>query len=173
MTLPHILFAAALGIITSASAFAHPFHVCTGEMEYNAQTKRWEVSLKMHPSDIEAAIRKKTGKKVDVAAKEGSPELTDYLTTHFQLSCAAPAKIGSKAKLEFVGAELERGWLWVYFELPAPAGKGAVSLSHTVLLDQVDKQINTMLVKKNGRKSSLQFTIEKRKAENALLTAAE
>lgn len=168
-----VLLATALSLLTGALTLAHPFHVCTGEMEFNAQTKRWEVAMKMHPTDIESAIRKKTGKKIDVAVKEGSPELTEYLATHFQLSCAEPAKKASEAKLEFVGAELERGWLWVYFELPAPEGKGAVSLSHTVLLDQVDKQINTMIVKKGGKKSSLQFTVQKRKAECEYFTASE
>jgi hypothetical protein len=150
--------------------FAHPFHICTGEMEYNAKTKRWEVAMKMHPSDVETAIRKKTGKKVDVAVKEGSPELVEYLSKHFRLLRSETSKGAEKAKLEFTGAEMERGWLWVYFELPAPEGEGAVSLTNTILLDDVEKQSNTMLVKSGGKKASLQFTSEKRVVGSELLS---
>jgi hypothetical protein len=167
--------AALLGIfsiaLAASQAHAHPFHLCSGEMEFNAKTNRWEVALKMHPSDIETALRKKTGKKVDVAAKEGSPELSAYLTKHFQLTRAEPAKSDEQPKLEFVGVEIERGWLWVYFELPAPLGKGPVTLTHSVLLDEVEKQSNTILVRNKGNRASLHFSSEMRKVGNELLAA--
>lgn len=158
-----------LAIGCTSTAFAHPFHLCSGEMEFNPKTKRWEVAMKMHPSDIETVIRKKSGKKIDVAAKEGSPELTDYLSKHFQLTSDEPAKGDAQQKLEFIGAEIDRGWLWVYFELPTPEGKGAVSLTHSVLLDEVEKQSNTILVRNKGKRASLHFTSEKRKVGSDLL----
>jgi hypothetical protein len=168
-----LIIAITLGFTTSA--LAHPFHLCSGEMEFNPKTKRWEVAMKMHPSDIETVIRKKTGKKIDVAAKEGSPELVDYLSQHFQLTAAEPAKAAAEnraeQKLEFIGAEIERGWLWVYFEIPAPEGKGAVTLTHSVLLDDVEKQSNTILVRNKGKRASLHFSSDKRKVGNELLAA--
>ena len=172
-----LIVALTLGI--TSTALAHPFHLCSGEMEFNPKTKRWEVAMKMHPSDIETVLRKKTGKKIDVAAKEGSPELVDYLSKHFQLVCAEPAKSkpaennaaekSEQQKLDFVGAEIERGWLWVYFEVPAPEGKGAITLTHSVLLDEVEKQSNTILVRNKGKRASLHFSTEKRKVANDLL----
>lgn len=159
----------------ASTALAHPFHLCSGEMEFNPKTRRWEVAMKMHPSDIETVIRKRTGKKIDVAAKEGSPELVDYLSKHFQLTCAEPAKAPTNTteqqKLDFVGAEIERGWLWVYFEVPAPEGKGEVTLTHSVLLGEVEKQSNTILVRNQGKRASLHFNAEKPKVASDLLSA--
>lgn len=159
-----------VGAMAASPAFAHPFHLCSGEMEFNTKTGRWEVAIKLHPSDLETAIRKKAKKKVDVTIKEGSPELLEYLTKHFALSIAEPAEKKEQGKIEFVGAEMERGWLWLYFELPAPEGKGAVSLTHTILLDEVDKQSNTILVRNSGKRASLHFSKEKRKVEHELLS---
>ncbi len=161
------------GAMAASPAFAHPFHLCSGEMEFNTKTGRWEVAIKLHPSDLETAIRKKAGKKVDVTIKEGSPELLDYLTKHFALSIAEPAEKADKneqGKIEFVGAEMERGWLWLYFEIPAPEGKGAVSLTHTILLDEVEKQSNTILVRNSGKRASLHFSKEKRVVGSELLS---
>lgn len=166
-------FALLLLAVIAPRAMAHPFHLCTGEMEFNLQTGRWEVALKMHPSDLETAIRKRTGKKIDVTAREGSPEVIDYLTKHFQLRCEEPAREEEPVKIEFVGAELERGWLWVYFELPAPQGKGLVSLTHAILLDDVDKQANSVLVRNHGKRATLHFTSAKRTAASELLSAGK
>ena len=46
------------GLATSqvlAESVVHPFHISVAEMEYNPKSKRFEVSLKMHASDLESA----------------------------------------------------------------------------------------------------------------------
>ena len=42
--------------LTVAGSFVHPFHLCVGQMKWNAETKLWEVSLRLHPQDLEKAL---------------------------------------------------------------------------------------------------------------------
>lgn len=45
------------GLWSSATVMAHPFHVCVGQMTWNAEAKHWEVSLRLHPQDLERSMR--------------------------------------------------------------------------------------------------------------------
>lgn len=45
-------------------ALAHPFHTSTAEIEFNKQSKRAEVSLKLQVTDIEAALQARAGRRV-------------------------------------------------------------------------------------------------------------
>ena len=38
------------------TAYAHPFHLCVGQMQWNGASKVWEVSLRLHPQDLENAM---------------------------------------------------------------------------------------------------------------------
>jgi hypothetical protein len=45
------------GLLSSAKVLAHPFHVCVGQMTWNAEAKHWEVSLRLHPQDLERSMK--------------------------------------------------------------------------------------------------------------------
>jgi hypothetical protein len=45
------------GLWSSATVVAHPFHVCVGQMTWNVEAKHWEVSLRLHPQDLERAMK--------------------------------------------------------------------------------------------------------------------
>jgi hypothetical protein len=45
------------GLISPANVSAHPFHVCVGQMTWNAESKHWEVSLRLHPQDLERSMK--------------------------------------------------------------------------------------------------------------------
>jgi hypothetical protein len=45
------------GLWSSATILAHPFHVCVGQMTWNAEAKHWEVSLRLHPQDLERSMK--------------------------------------------------------------------------------------------------------------------
>jgi len=36
---------------------AHPFHVCVAQMTWNQESRLWEVSLRLHPQDLERAMK--------------------------------------------------------------------------------------------------------------------
>ena len=181
----------------------HPFHICIGEMEWNEAEGKWEISLRMHPSDLQTAVSRVAGSRVEIdPEKKEIPELTRYLQSHFRLGkefTEPKGKIGNTdpkansdrkrnvdekpraqsseskgenevasngensklpdpdARFRWVGMELERGWIWVYFEIDSPKEERELFLTHQVLLKDVENQVNTIVVKRGDRRTSLRF----------------
>lgn len=71
-----------------SSLCAHPFHLCVGQMKWNTEAKVWEVSLRLHPQDLEKAMNAELQKAQRTQQitidDDGFPELaTNYLASHF------------------------------------------------------------------------------------------
>jgi hypothetical protein len=61
--------ACCLVFATSANAFEspHPYHVSMAEVNWNAETKKFEVALCVWPSDLEKALGQQEGRTIDLA----------------------------------------------------------------------------------------------------------
>lgn len=159
------------------SLASHPFHVTTAEARWNPESGRLELSVRCHPIDLENAIRKMTGKQIDL---DKTPEvdnlITDYLNQHFILrdpakedkesanlkikqpaeKTKAEAQLGL-AKLHWVGKEIDAKWAWLYFELEPESGAGDLTLTNTLLMEVLEDQTNTVLVLQGSKRKSLLF----------------
>ena len=174
-----------LCMLFGSQAIAHPFHLCVGQMKWNAQSKVWEVSLRLHPQDLEGAINKEqlqNGSKAKVGIDDDcfADLATQYLSSHFFLRRTPLAMnkeeftaiVGSHSKsregadsdtskLKWIGNEQERGWLWIHLELTPPtvdAERQKLWFVHSLLIANVDRQENTMAIDPvASEKFSLQF----------------
>ncbi|MEM7560274.1 MAG: DUF6702 family protein [Planctomycetota bacterium] len=164
------IFVCLVGIaaaIQAASPTLHPFHISVAELEFNAKSKRVEVSLKLHSTDMDNALSADLGKRVDVEKDKVDKELTKYLEGHFYLlpeSAAKAEEVTEKtplSKVHFVGKELDKGWLWVYFEMELPKTDEPLALVNTVFLDRIKDQINTVSVRANAKRESMKMTRKK------------
>lgn len=77
-------------ILCGTIACAHPFHLCVGQMKWNTESKVWEVSLRLHPQDLELAMTNEmfagdVTKKVSTEDSEFPAQVTEYLGRHFFL----------------------------------------------------------------------------------------
>lgn len=63
----------------------HPFHVCIGQMRHNAQSGTWEVSLRMHPRDLELALSDLHKESVARESENFSKVAVDFLENQFFL----------------------------------------------------------------------------------------
>jgi hypothetical protein len=165
---------------------AHPFHICIGEMEWNQETLSWEVSLRIHPDDLQRAVSRCAGERIELKlGEESQPQVMSYLQSHFYLrsgdegsnvrqldsqgnSTQASQSEASRVEgsdsahthrstLKWHGSEMEKGWMWIYLELTPPQAPGPLHLVHEVLLDDVEKQSNTMVILRGDKKQSLRF----------------
>ncbi len=79
------------------------------------------------------------------------------------------------SRLELVGTEASRGWFWVYFRLyelkaepidrtSEAKADGGRFLYHTILLDQVEDQSNTLLVRRGKLRKSLTFQADSKRS---------
>ena len=112
--------------------------------------------------------------KPDQGSSESSVE-EDALAQQPQGDAASNRPQGTKvSRLELVGTESSRGWFWVYFRLheskpefpegtPDAKAKPVRFLHHTILLDQVEDQSNTLLVRKGKLRRSLAFQADSRR----------
>lgn len=190
----------------------HPYHVCVGEMDWNADRGCWEVALRLHPSDLQTAISQLAGRRLELdGSQEAEKFVLQYLSQHFgwigldadqrpwplpreraerepqldlgndSVAAERPAGEGPLAELHWLGSELEKGWMWLYFELapppklsgeakpgadsPSPGRPLRLGLQHSLLLDLVEDQTNTLVVRTGAQRQTLRFTAERRQRE--------
>ena len=158
---------------------AHPFHISTAEMEFNAERGVIEVGLRVHSIDMERALSNMTGRRVTIESQAFDEHVVGYLKNRFLFShnpaelekrasvadkTAASGSLDGKAT-KLVGKELEGSWLWVFFEMKAPpfgkAKDGHANaewgLLNRVLIDLNDGQINTVTVRFGGKRKAMKM----------------
>jgi hypothetical protein len=166
-----------LGLTTIAQA-VHPFHVCIAQMQWNAQQRCWEVSLRLHPQDLERALAREKGGPVSIDDRDFQEKAIPFLSKHFSI-LHAPDSISNKdlltaierdeksfpqSELRWIGMEPERGWLWIHLELTPPSDRSASGSSgntawliHSIFLDTIDRQENSVRIIHGTERYALQF----------------
>lgn len=178
-------------ISSTTAADMHPFHLCVGQMKWNAESHRWEVSLRLHPQDLELAMNVEAAQenpdltvKTSVEDSDFPEKATLYIDRHLFLrrsaaattlkemtailksASAAEIQEDNRSKVNWIGMEQEKGWLWIHLEMESPkweTDKEKLWMVNELLLDSVPKQENTMAVDPVVKpKFSMQFKKEER-----------
>jgi len=155
---------------------AHPFHVCVGQMEWNEEKQHWEVSLRVHPQDLERAVEQAQRKPCSIEDPDFSDQVIPFFNKQFAIVdlpasksvsevIAAMDSMDSKespprSDLRWVGMESERGWLWIHLEMIPPnkiAPDHPAWLVHRIFLDTIDRQENSVRIINGTNRYSLQF----------------
>lgn len=97
--------AAAAGASNALAAGPHPFHISTAEMEYNAEEQRLEVALKLHSIDLENALSRQAGRRINVEKDDIKALVEKYLNQHFQIFAVETASKNAALKNEGAGDE--------------------------------------------------------------------
>lgn len=157
-------------------ACAHPFHISLAEMEYNPQSGRWEVSLKVHVVDLDRSLKQLSeGAKVDLKQAESAQLVEEFLDRYVYLLPLEDAQqitsdwiaertatdLGKipRSQAKYIGHEQETSWVWLYFELqPPPDTSGDLALVNAVFLDTLEKQINTVSIRQGIKRHALKLT---------------
>ena len=139
---------------------AHPFHASIAEAEWNAKTKNLEVSLWVHPTDLEKALSRRSKKPID----------PDKTTNLYQLSKADLSEVfiikdanGKQKKLDWVGKEIKVKGAWLYFQFPLPNGPEGVRISNRIFFELLKDQENTITIqdRKHKRRQSVVCTFSR------------
>lgn len=152
---------------------AHPFHVCVGQMQWNDEKQHWEVSLRVHPQDLERAIAQEQNKRCSIEDSDFSEQVIPFLNKQFAIVDSPETKSVSeviaaldseesppRSELRWVGMESERGWLWIHLEMIPPnhiAPDHSAWLVHRIFLDTIDRQENSIRIIHGTNRYSLQF----------------
>lgn len=137
-----------------AGAAAHESHVAIAEIQWNEESGKLEVALRVRPEDLEEALTRmlRAEPRVNLDTYEDvDRHIADYLRPRFTLSLA-----GKRQKLHWVGKEVDLRHAWLYFELDAERFEQA-TLGCTVLMDILPDQLNTVLLRQGRQRVSFDF----------------
>jgi hypothetical protein len=134
-------------------AIAHPFFVSVTEISHNAKGKTIEISCKTFTEDLENAIQKAGGAKIDLTNVKdeaaAGKAIADYIKKHLQLKAD-----GKAVQLEYVGFERENEAIWSYYQVSNVASVKKLDIQNSILFEVSDQQINLMHVTVNGNRKS-------------------
>jgi hypothetical protein len=143
-----------LSFFTPANAIKfHPFYVSVTEMNYNEQSKSFEISCKMFAEDIEDVLKQNYKTAVDLGNDKLQPQnnnlLNDYMLKHLSFN------INSKiVNFKFVGFEKEKESVYCYLELLNVPSVKKISVTNSILYDFKREQINILHVLVKGKRES-------------------
>lgn len=137
------------------SAAAHPFHVSIAEAEFKPQTGMLEVSLRVHPSDLETALRKQTREPVVL---ETSPNVDEQILAYLRRAFVVKTAEGNAAEIRWIGKEVSVKHAWLYFEIPLKDGLPGAEFSQRLFFELLPDQVNTINFRQGQRQATLHFT---------------
>jgi hypothetical protein len=161
------VLSAILFLLVATCLHAHSVHTSTAEAEYNAKTKRLEVSLTVFVSDLELALVRQSEREMRIdktPAAEFDAQIQAYLAKTFVVTDAA----GKVAKMEWVGREMEEASaksgdpaVVLFFEVEVPEGMVGTTVRDAVFLEVFKDQVNLMQVRVAARPVELRFVQDK------------
>lgn len=152
-----------LYLVVATYLHAHSVHSSTAEAEYNAQTKKLEVSLTVFVSDLELALVRQSEREMRMdktPAAEFDAQVQAYLLKHFVVADAA----GKVAKMEWVGREMDEESaksgdpaVVLFFEVVMPEGMLGQTVRNAVFFEVFKDQINLLQLREGAEKNELRF----------------
>lgn len=127
-----------------ASAPLHDFHTSLAEVNYNASSKSFEVSLRVFTDDLERALSEANnikGLRLE-KGKKHNDLIEKYLQEHFYLLNSK----NQKEPMTFYGKELEADVTWLYFEIPLKKSLKGYQLHNSVMTELFGDQMNMVNV---------------------------
>ena len=117
----------------AGDAFAHQQKIAITTVSLNMRTGMIEIAHQVPVHDAEHALTAQGIKTPDIIGSERSREaFAAYVTRRFLLEVG-----GAPVTPAYVGSEIDGGSLWVYQEVPAPAGGTALLRFNSQILTDV------------------------------------
>jgi len=136
---------------------AHPRHSSIAEAEWNAKTGRLEIAMQLNPVDLEQALRRLADRPIDLDKSAGIERLIEkYLSRVFFVR----EPDGKRAKLVWVGYEVDLKDAWLYFEVPLKKGPENVTFGSAFFMELLPDQANTINFRVGKLRKSLTFTAD-------------
>jgi len=138
---------------SSFNVLKHPFFMCVTDIKHNIKQQSLNISIKLFTNDIENALKKTTGKPIDLLNPKNKPEmemeLFNYIKNRFVLN-----NNQKPITLNFIGYEREEDVIWVYLEGKKVNQPKTLKINTTLLYDYLPQQTNIVHAEINGIKKS-------------------
>lgn len=119
----------------------HPFYLSVTEIKYNASKKSMEVSCKMFTNDLEDALKKTSGKSIDLINTSNKKEVESVLFAYIQKRLTISVN-NKPVVLKCIGYEKEEEAIWTYMEIVNCDKPNTISIENKLLYDYLKEQMN-------------------------------
>jgi hypothetical protein len=140
-------------LMVSIVAVLHPFFVSVIEINHNTKEQTVETSIRIFSDDLEAALKKQSNLKIDLA-KPADKAALDKLIQNFINQQLAIKVNGKPLPLTYIGYEQKQESTWIYFETPQISTVTKVDVTCNLLYDFQPTQMNIFHVKVKGEEKS-------------------
>lgn len=144
---------------------AHPYYVSLCQVEYNAETKALEISLKTFADDLLLGLKNAGHKDIFLGEERENPETNDFIKTYINSKIKFEVN-GKPVSYTFIGKEIEDGVVWSYLEIPDISELKTLNVNCSLLTEVLETQNNIIQVESDKKIKSL--LLSKRKTKGTL-----
>ena len=145
-------------MILLVAALVHPVHETLAEVEWNPETKRLEVAVRLDALD-EQWLRGRVGRRGDV-----SKWAVGYLRQRFRVADRPAKNEPDSTTYHWVGRAEEGAHRWWYFEIETEDRKRPRWVEQRMLLDREERYLHTVLFLHDKRPRSVTLTAKRTRA---------
>lgn len=142
-TLPFVFF------LFRFVAAMHPFFVSMTEIVHRPKEKQLEISVRIFTDDLEKALAKECGCKVDLIDPKKHDQMEILLHQYLDKVLAIKVE-GKSIKPVWIGFEKEEESTWSYLEVKDVASVSGLEVENRILHQTQPKQVNLVRFKKEG-----------------------
>lgn len=122
----------------------HPIYISTTEIDYNKSEKSLEIAIKVFSDDLEKALTKAEGSKIEIGTdrehEQATKYIEEYIKRHFRL------KVNGRAvDMNYINRKLVREdffAIWVLFSVSKVNKIKTLNLMNNILIDLHEGQQN-------------------------------
>ncbi len=149
-----LLAVLATALLSARSLARHDFHTSLTQMQFNPKEKAFEISVRLFTDDLEKALSRESGQKIQISPKpDTDPLIEKYLRKHFSLIDTRK----QRRTFTYVGHEAEGDANWVYLEMPVDGALKTAEMQQDILMDLFDDQVNLVNLQVNGERKTYVF----------------
>ena len=124
----------------------HKIHVSLTNIVYKKESKTLQITTRVFIDDIENAINKKYGLKLEFDTEKETSETDKYLKKYFEENLKITID-NQEITLSYLGKEYDEDIVYVYFEMENIPDFKQIEVKNTVLFDLFDDQQNIIKIK--------------------------
>jgi len=144
-----------VGLLIAAPSMAHQLKSSVTTVLFNKRINNIELMHRFYLHDTEHAVAHLFKGKVDIISnKIDQQRFAKYVESHVALQTLN----GEPLPLNFVGAQVDGKFFWVYQEAPIPVKIAGIKMSNGALRDLWPSQVNMVNVEGQGKIKTLNFT---------------
>ncbi len=132
----------------------HPFHISVTEINHNEANESLEISIKMFSDDLEDALNKRFGKRLNLGLEDQHPDTEVYLALYLADELGL-SQGGQDLTVDYVATESNIETTWCYLEVSGVQSLNQLSIRNEIMFESFDDQKNMVHVRAKGETHSL------------------